>query len=126
MLLYHFRVHQDSTAKYKSPQQPLYSARCQQVFFIGSKRVTLHCEGLTLIENETHSTWNRQEQDRVYQVIQLIHMSEYPDLQESFSTAQRSKEQVSGEANLSTHSIQVGARPRKRSCLVLHNCNNGF
>lgn len=60
-----------------------------------------------------------------YTRARMIHVSEYLDLQKSFSTAQRSKEQFSGEANLSTHSAQAGTRPRKRSCLILHNCNDG-
>lgn len=56
---------------------------------------------------------------------QWIYMSEQPDLLESLSTAQRSKEHFSGEANLSTHSGQGGTRPRKGSCLVLRNWNDG-
>lgn len=47
------------------------------------------------------------------------------NLQKSFPTAKRSKEQFSWEAHLSTHSIHSWARPRKRSSLVLHNCNDG-
>lgn len=47
------------------------------------------------------------------------------NLQKSFPTAKRSKEQFSWEAHLSTQSIHSWARPRKRSGLVLHNCNDG-
>lgn len=80
---------------------------------------------LTLIENETRSTWNKQEHDHYCMFYtQTVHMSQHPDLQESFSTAQRSKEHFSGKANLPTHSGQAGTSPRKRRCLILHSCGD--
>lgn len=44
------------------------------------------------------------------------------NLQKSLSAAQRSEEQLRGQANLPTHPTQAGARPREGRRLVLHHC----
>lgn len=54
------------------------------------------------------------------QYITILKVS-IQNLQKPLSAAQRSEEQLSGQANLPTHSTQAGARPREGRCLVLRH-----
>lgn len=83
---------------------------------------------VSLKENETRSTWEQIRlliDRRFTTALCFLHTVHMKNLQESFSTAQRSEEQFCGEADFSANSTQTGARPRKGRSLILHTCNYG-